>query len=167
MDYYMQYQGTEPGLMVRFEYPGQWKLYEERGKVETYRQVRMLGPRNHDDTYTAYFSVWGSPLKSSGGRHENLDGLVTHYKSHLLSETQMLSEQPLTVGGKRAVEVMVSYTMPPIHHKGLKAMAVPVKTLTVFLEYSPYLYELTYSADAREYEQSAKAFQRLLKTFHL
>ena len=37
----------------------------------------------------------------------------------------------------------------------------------VFFENSPYLCELTYSADAREDERSAPAFERLPKTVRL
>jgi hypothetical protein len=37
-----------------------------------------------------------------------------------------------------------------------------VKTRTVLLRRGPYLYEIAYSADAREYAAHAQAFDRIL-----
>jgi len=165
MDDYKVFTGTKPRLMVTFEYPGPWALQEEQGRIEFYREARILGPRNHDDTYTAYFSVRGSPLKPFGGQHESVEDLVRHYRSHLSQGTQIVSEQQVTVAGHKASDLTISLTMPAMHHKGIKAMEVPLRTRTVLVEKTPYLYELTYSADAREYDRYAEAFERLIKTF--
>ena len=165
MSQYAAYTGDKPGLLVTFEYPQGWDVHEEQGKAQFYREVRILGPRNQEETYTAYLSVRGSPLKPFGGRHEALDELVANYKNHLLQGAQIVSEQPRTIGGTNGVDLTVSYIMPAIHHKGLKAQAVPVTSRTVFLENGPYLCELTFSADAREYEQHAPAFEHLLGSF--
>lgn len=165
MTTYQEYAGTQPGLMVRFEYPQAWPLHEEQGKREFYRAIRIAGPRNPNDTYTTYLSVRASPLKSFGGKYERLADAITQYVDHLLEGSRIIAQQQATVADSTGTDVLVTYTMPALHHKGLKAEAVPVTARTVFFEKAPYLYEVTYSADSREYEQHAQAFEHLLTTF--
>ena len=167
MERYARYTGTEPALRVRFDYPAGWPFHEERGTVERYSQVRIVGPRNAENTYTPYFSVSGSPLKSSGGTYQDAAEAVAHYTQHVLPGSQIVSERPTTVAGMKATELIIASTMPAIHHKGIKAMAVPLMERTIFLEHGPYLYEMTCSADAREYDHHRTAFQHLLDTFQL
>lgn len=161
----MPYEGTTSPLKVRFEYPVGWKLTEEQGQVEVFRQVRISGPRNREDSYTAYFAVQGTPLKAFGGRFDSKEGFVKNYTSHLLRDANITLSKPIFVGGVVGTEVIVTYTMPPWHHQGLKDVAIPIKARSVFIEKSPYLYQLISSADAREYDQHAAAFDRLLSTF--
>ncbi len=161
------YVGTEPGWRVRFQYPEGWVLREERGQVERYRQVRIMGPRNHEDSYTCYLSVLAAPLQDAGGRFPNTEAFVQNYTSHLAQGATVVSSQPISVDRTKATELIATYTMPPWHHQGVKAIAVPVKVRTVVLEQPPYLYQLTYSADAREYDAHAAAFEQLLTTFQL
>ena len=150
---------------VTFRYPSGWRLREEEGRMEVFRQIRLLGPRNADDTYTCSIAVWGSPLKAYGGRHGSVDGLVRHYTTHLFNGSRVVAEGRRRVGGVSATDLTVSYTIPPLHQPGLKAIAIPVMTRTVFLERNPYLYELSYSADARESDRSQQAFDLVLATF--
>ena len=164
MGTYKVYSGTESALQVTLEYPEPWALYEDKGKVEFYREVRIVGPRNGEDTYTPYISVRGSPMKVFGGRHENLDELVRQYRSHLIPGTEIVSEAQRSVAGLKADELTLTYTMPAIHHKGIRPIPVPLKERRIFIEKHPYLYELTYSADAREYDRYAEAFERVVKT---
>ena len=167
MDRYARYAGTEPALKLSFEYPAGWPFHEERGKVDIYSEVRFAGPRNADDTYTAIFSVRGSPLKAARGKYQDAAEAVAHTKQHLLQDSRIVSEQLTVVAGTKATELIVASTMPAIHHKGIKAMAVPLMGRTIFLERGPYLYELAFSADAREYDRSLQAFQHVLDTLQL
>ena len=57
------YKGTDARLSVTFRYPATWRLQEERGKVDPYSEVRLMGPRNRENTYTCSLIVRGSPLK--------------------------------------------------------------------------------------------------------
>ena len=164
---YTLYTGTRRALKVSLEYPGKWMLQEEQGKMEFYQGVRMLGPRNADDTYAAYVSVRGFPLRAFGGSYEDLHALVEHYKIHAPRDSRIVSESPRKVAGAAGRDLTFSFTIPPLHHKGIKALAIPVKERKVFVEHSPYLYELTYSADSREYDRYAEAFEHLLKTLRL
>lgn len=161
---YTAYRGQEPGLTLTFQYPAAWRLQEERGKVDKYRQVRVLGPRNADATYTCYVTVRSSPQQSHGGKYERVEELVRNYKDHQFVGSVVEVDRRKTVAGVSAYDLTVSYTVPPQHKPNLKPIPIPVKTRTVFLEKSPYLYELRYSADAREYGQHSQAFERLLKT---
>lgn len=165
MGSYVEYTGSDPAFMIAFHYPKGWKLQEERGTIDVYRQVRVLGPRNEEDTYTPYVSVRGSPLKSFGGKHHNVQELINSYKQHLFHDATIESERQRTVAGIRTTDLTASFIIPPQHKPKLKAIPIPVKTRLLFLEKDPYLYELIYSADAREYERHSEAFERLIKTF--
>ena len=161
----MKYEGDDARLKVEFRYPAGWRLQEERGTIEVYSEVRLLGPRNRDDTYTCTIAVRGSPAKAYGGKHETLSDVVKNFTSHLFKEANILSEKDRVVAGTRAKELTVSYTIPPLHLPSLQAMEIPVKARALFLEKEPYFYELIYSADAREYDLHADAFEQLIKTF--
>lgn len=164
-DHFAQYQGREGGLLLTFQYPAAWRLQEEQGKIDLYRQVRVMGPRNSEDTYTCYLSVSGAPLKKHGGRFESAKERLAIYKGHLFSDGKVDRERERTFAGEKASDITVSYTIPPLHERGLKPIPIPVKTRTLFFEKGAYLYELIYSADSREYDLHVKAFEQLLKTF--
>lgn len=161
------YQGTAPELRVTFSYPDQWPLHEEHGKVESYQAVRIMAPRNADDTYTSHISVYGAPLKSHGGKFDSAEERMDQYKRHLLPGAQVIAEGARQVGGLQATDLFVSYTIPAIHHKGIKAAPVPVKERKVVVAHPPYLYELSYTADALEYDRYADQFERLLESFQV
>lgn len=161
------YQGTAPELRVTFSYPDQWPLHEEHGKMESYQAVRIMAPRNADGTYTSHISVRGAPLKSHGGKFDSAEERVEQYKRNLLPDAQIIAEAQREVGGLKAAELIVSYTLPAIHHKGLKAAPVPVKERKVVIAHGPYLYELNYVADSREYDRYAGTFERLLESFQV
>ncbi|MBI3615897.1 MAG: hypothetical protein HY211_05200 [Candidatus Omnitrophica bacterium] len=161
---FTQYQGRDPGLKLTFHYPAGWRLQEEQGTIDRYRQVRLLGPRNSEDTYTPYFSVAGAPLRADGGRFEDLAERVVTYKAHVPADAKIEKETARLVGGEKAFDITVAYTVPPLHRPGLKAIPIPVKTRTLFLQKGRYLYEIIHSADAREYGLQERAFGQLLKT---
>ena len=163
--HYVAYVGNDPALQVTFEYPQGRSVQEETGQVERFRQVRLMGPRNRDDSYTAYLSVLGTPLKAYGGKYPNKEEFLRNYTSHLQQGAQIVSTTSTKISGAAAIDITVSYTMPPWHHQDLKAVEVPVKARTIVVEKPPYLYQLTYSADAREYDAHAPAFEHLRKTF--
>ncbi len=161
----MHFQGIDPRLSVSFQYPQAWRLQEERGTIDPYSEVRLLGPRNPEDTYTAAIVVRASPLPNDGGKHPSASALERHYREHLLPGAVVEHENAVTVGGVHGKRVIVSYTIPPLHQRGLKPIPIPVKTQAIFLEKGSHVYEMSYSADAREFDQHAKVFGRVLKTF--
>jgi hypothetical protein len=63
------------------------------------------------------------------------------------------------------MDVAITYVIPPLHTHGLKPIEIPVKTRTVIFQREAYVYQLTFSADAREYDQHAQAFEQLLQSF--
>ena len=134
------YQGTAPELRVTFSYPDHWPLHEERGTVESYQAVRIMAPRNAGSTYTSHLSVSGAPLKSQGGTFENAEERLEQYKRNLPPDAKILAEAPRQVGELTATELLVSYTLPAIHHKGLKAVPVPIKERKVVIAHGRYLY---------------------------
>ena len=156
------YRGTEPPLAVSLDYPPSWRLVEERGRAEPYAAVRVLGPRNAEDTYTAYMTVRGWLVPGEAGRMEEIDGRVHRYTSQLLDGSAVESDMRRRQWGTDVRDLTVAYTVPPLHRAGLKPVQIPVRTRTLFLRRGEYAYEVSYSADAREYASHQDAFDELL-----
>ena len=163
---FVLYQGQGLGLSLTFRYPEDWRLQEEEGAIDLYRQVRLLGPRNREDTYTPYLSVAAAPVKAEGGRFEDLTERIGLYRANLPVGAKLEQEGERVVGGERGLDLTIRYVIPPLHHKGLKNLPIPVKTRTLFFQRDRTLYEVIYSADAREYDLYAKVFEELLKSLH-
>ena len=69
-----------------------------------------------------------------------------------------------SMAGTVADDITFTYTIPPLHHAGRKAVKIPVKTRTVVLQRGPLLYEIAYSADERAYDAHLPAFEGLLSS---
>ena len=162
--HYSKYLGTPTGLLANFEYPAGWLLHEERGQIERYKQVRIAGPRNREDSYSCYFAIQEFPLKTYGGMYQNVEELLHRYTDHL-PEGAKTAVNHVTLSGLPAMDIRASYVSRPWHHQGLKAVEVPIATRVIIVEKDPYLYQLNYSADARESEQYTEAFEHLVRTF--
>lgn len=161
-----KYLRSPAGIMADFEYPEGWVLHEEQGQVERYKQVRIVGVRNRENSYSCYFSVQEFPLKSYGGMYQSADELLHRYTDHL-PEGAKTTVNPITLSGLRAMDIRAEYLSPPWRHQGLKAIEVPIKTRVVILGKDPYFYQISYSVDAREYDLYADAFDHLLRTFRI
>ena len=161
------YHGTTPELQVTFSYPEQWPLHEEQGTMESYRAVRIMAPRNAEGTYTSHFSVRGALLTSQSGAAASVQERIAHYKQHLVADARVLAEATREVGGLQAMELVVAYTQPAIHRKGIKAVAVPLKEHKIVMASPSHVYEISYTADQREYDRYATVFDRLVDSFRL
>ena len=156
------YRGQEPPLALSLDYPPSWRLTEEHGRTEPYAALRVLGPRNAEDTYTAQMVVRGSVLPRDEHGTESLDERVRRYTAQLLDESTVESEARRRQWGAEVRDVTVVYTVPPLHRSGLKPLPISVRARTVFLQRDGYAYDITYSADAREYASHQEAFDELL-----
>ena len=163
---YATYRGARGELRVTFQYPKDWPVKEETGQVEAYREVRIKGPRNLEDTFTLLLAVRSSPLREHGGKFRTIEELIQHHLSHLFAGAKIVARKKRMAGGQSAEDITVAYTIPPLHQPGLKAIEIPVKSRTLFVESHGRLYELLYNADAREYDEHRDAFEQLLTTFH-
>lgn len=163
MRQYSLYTGKQPALQLRFEYPSDWLLQEESGRMEAYWQVRCMGPRNTDGTYSSYLSVRSSPLAGFEGKHAGAAALLKQRKTRTTGST-VDHEGPRKIGGLSGRELTLSFTLPALHHKGLTVKPTQVKERMVAVERSPYVYELIYSADAADYDRNKDVFEHLLKT---
>lgn len=162
---YTDFQGSPDTLAAAFQYPKAWDFQIERGKVETYVQVKIRGPRNEEDTYTSYFTVRESTVKAKGGRFDGAAELLEQRKKTLLAKAQIEEEGDVQVAGIGGRELVVAQAIPPLHTHGLKGIPIPIRTRTVVLKKDDNLYELIYSADQRQYDQFTSDFDHLLKTF--
>ena len=162
----LSYTSADPELPVAFQYPSGWRIDEERGAVDVYHQVRLRGPRNQEDTYTAYLLVRSTPLHERDAA-EGVRGFMTRYTSHLPEGAAIDSRAAQQLAGLTAEDLMVSYTIPPLHRAGRAPRAIPVRTRTLVAAKDGRLYEFVYSADARAYTDSAGAFERVSRTLQI
>lgn len=167
MDQHVRYTGTMPGLLVSFDYPEGWILREERGKIETYRQIRLLGPRNAENTYTTYIAIRSSPVKAQGGKYDTIDALIRNSTSHQEAGTTVIWRRATALGSLQATDLLTSSVMPAWHHRDVIAKEVPLKTRQLFFQQGDDLYEIVYSADARDYDLRSQTFEQLLHTLRI
>lgn len=161
-----EYVGSPPLLAVAFRYPADWIAQEEGGRRQPFQQVRMLGPRNAEETYRCYVAVSAVPSAAAGGRHATAEAMADNYTRHLPGEGTVLASRETSLAGARGRDVTVSYTQSEWRFHGVhKSGRVPIKARTLIVEKESVLYQLTFSADAREYEQHATAFEQLLRSF--
>jgi hypothetical protein len=158
------YVGSDPAVRVRFDYPRGWRLRQERGAIDAFVSVRLLGPRNARDTYTAYIVVRGSPLQAQGGLYAGAGAFVARFLETAPPDALVESRVVTPVDGHPAEDLTLSYSIPPFSHAGLAPVRTRVKTRTLVLERPAHLYELIYSADAQDYEAHAAAFARVLES---
>ena len=161
---YQWYHGPQPYLGISFKYPNHWRLMEDKGKIDSYTQAVVIGPRNADDTYASTFVLRGSPLKNKNGRFENIEQLKQNYVTHLYKNPSFLSQSSAKVQNHLAEDITVIYTLPPMHHKGLKSKEVPVKARALFVQNGDNLYEFIYNADEKEFEKYITEFESVLKS---
>ena len=160
----LTYSSPEAELPVSFAYHSYWRLTEERGTVEAYRAVRLQGLRNADGTYTAYMVVRAFPVQPPGSAYADQRAFVSRLLTHLPDGARVEPQTTRPMAGRVADDVTLTYTIPPLHHAGLKAEKIPVKTRTVILQRGPLLYEIAYSADERDYEAHLADFEDLLSS---
>ena len=94
---------------------------------------------------------------------------MQHYRELLPEGARVDHDEVRQLDWRAAHDLVVSYTIPPRRfHAGLPGSApsleIPVTTRTLFLENGSRLYELVYSADARDYRKFVSVFERLLET---
>jgi hypothetical protein len=156
------YQGRSPLLPLSVIAPSGWRLIEEAGAHDAYEQIRLQGPRNADATYSAYITIRGQVLPEADRTEGAVDDWVDAYLSEALEGRAIESDQPRMLQDAPARDLVMSVAVPPLFRSGLKPLAIPVTTRIVVCRLGPRLFELIYSADAREYDQHAPVFERVL-----
>jgi hypothetical protein len=127
--------------------------------------VRLQGPRNADDSYTAYMVVRAAPVEANGGRFESASAFA-EYLAKLGLPGEVVEHEGMTGFAETlAHDQTVSHTIGPLHHPGKRSVEVPVRTRMLVLEHDESIYEVIYSADARDFSASLPVFERLLETF--
>ena len=164
---YSMYTGNDATFPIRFEAPDGWKATEESGTVDSYRAIRLLGPRNAEDTYTSAITIRQSPVKAQGGKFASGEELMEHALAHQLSGSTTEARTVTTVAETPAIDVTVAYTVPPLRLPKLTPLPIPVKTRTLVLVKGSYVYEVIYTADAREYSRHASVFERVARSLQI
>ena len=153
---------------LQLVYPAGWRLEREEGRTEPYQQIRLVGARNAEETYTAFIAIRVRPLRTANGFYSRVEDLVRHYTDRLLERARVEGPRAIRVAGVPAEEFIVSYTIPPGYHAaGWHLADIPVTMRTIFFEHGPRCYELVYSADTREYARHEAAFTELLNSLQI
>jgi len=154
-------------LPASFDYPAGWKLTEDKGIVQKYKQAMMVGPRNEDKTFSAAFTVIVSPTKEKGGLFSSVDELKTHNLVHLFDDPRVVELSSRQVGGAPAQDVTAVFERPPFRIQGLPHKTIPVKERMLLFQKDSRLFEIRYSADQQEYPKHLKDFEHLVASIRL
>lgn len=159
------YKAEDAGFRLSFQHPQSWRPQEETGTVERYQQVRLLGPRNREETFAAVLSVASFPTRDRGGDYEGLADFYRNYREHLPPTAQVAKTDDRVVAGQKAYDLTYSFVAPriPWHHDMPKE-EFRVKTRALFLQNGAYLYRITYSTDLRDYDLNAGVLERVLES---
>ena len=154
-------------MPVRFTAPAGWRLQTDRGAAQSYRSWRFVGPCNQPGTYSAYISVRELPLHDAGGAYATLEEWAQVMTNSLADGAEIESRWSGLLGSERTEDITVLYPVPPLrlHGHGTPEEPVPVRTRTICVQRGSRLYELTLSADAREYAQYTAPFDELLSSW--
>ncbi len=160
---------TEKGLACTFEYPENWAIGTEKGRKQPYQQAIILGPRNSSDNFSASLTVRRMPNKASGGIYSQLADLTQARQKQYGSNPRyrQLNTGERMVSGQKAVSMTIEYAVPIPPYGKLQAEPVLLQTQFVQFASAGVLYELTFSADARDYAAYEPVFEHLLQTFTL
>ena len=160
---------AEKLLACTFEYPENWAIGTEKGRKQPYQQVIILGPRNTSNNFSASLTMRRMPMKASGGIYSQLADLTEVRQKQYAKNPQyrQLNLGERMVSGQKAVSMTIEYTVPIPPYGKLQAEQVTLRTQFVQFALAGALYELSFSADARDYSVYEPVFERLLQTFVL
>ncbi len=154
-------------LACTFEVPDNWLATEQQGRGERYQQIILVGPRNAQDTYHAGLTVRITPVGAGGGSYATLEDLID-WRRKQYAQTAGFSElsfREVSVVGPPAKELkwIFQVTLP----SAVGPQTVLLKNQLVLFAHQEQLYELSFGADAVEFERYAPAFEHLLQSFQL
>ena len=148
--------------VVEFKYPKTWKIHSEKGKVQNYTQVLVVGPRNKASDYNAMFTVRVSPV---GDRFKEADELLQFKKDHMYQTAQVMDQSDLMLGAERGKSVMLAHTIPASGEHGMNTSPIDVKTQLIVVRHGGEFYEVIYKADKADFELYRKDFDQLTRSF--
>ncbi len=160
---YVRFEDDEL-IQAAFERPKTWIATTGKGLLLPHAQVRFRGPRNNEDTYTAFLSVRRVPVQPDAG-YATAATAAKQYLDHLPPGAALESRVARMVGPVSGELIVYALPIPPQHRHGLKPMKIPVRTWIVFVQRRNDIYEVTFSADTRDASRHEAAFHRLLETF--
>lgn len=168
---YKTYHAEKTYLRLSFDYPAEWQIVEDKGRIEPYDQIFVRGPRNAEQTFTATFVVRGQPVRNATGkgRFDTVQHLRENYTTHLYRDPQFTESRNTTVQNQPAEAVTATYIMPPPMSKSVSGVSIPkvetpLKSRAFFTRHGDLLYEFIYSAGQREFAANEAHFDRLIKS---
>ena len=150
---------------LNVQYPVGWRVEHDQGRRESYQQVRLIGPRNAEDTYTAFIAIRVRPRQEEGGWYERIEDLMRQTMDHTVEGSTVDGPRAAQVAGLPAEELVVSSTLTLRPEHGLRPGPIPVKSRAVFFARERAFYEVVFSADAREYAPLEPEFDEMLRSF--
>ncbi len=160
---------AEKLLACTFEYPENWAIGTEKGRKLPYQQAIILGPRNSSDNFSASLTVRRIPNQASGGMYAQLPDLTEARRKQYASNPhyRQLNTGERIVSGQKAISLTIEYAVPIPPYGKLQGEPVTLQTQFIQFESAGAFYELSFSADARDYPVYEPVFERLLQTFTL
>ena len=149
---------------LTFEYPKNWLLGADTRHKELYQQVMALGPAHPNSRYRANLVVRRMPTAAQGGSYKDLQALVAARRKQWAAypNFQLASEREETAAGVSGLRIDYLYTAP-LPAQSVQAVPTTIQTSTVSLALGGALYEISYSADARDYATYEPVFRHALE----
>jgi hypothetical protein len=157
---YTRFSSVNSQLGFSFLYPSDWQMREAGGTG--YDEVSIIGPRNHDDTYSLGLNVRVTPV----GQQFSLDRILSNYlnKRRRYRNFREIFQARGRLIGAEAIEAETSHTMPlPINT--LHPKETPIVERRIFLYRGGNLYEIMYQAVEEDYDEYLDVFKNVLQTF--
>lgn len=162
---YSVFAGSTAALPLRFEYPSDWRIEQEAGRIDRYAQVLVEGPRNSAGTLNPMLIVRTAPRASAGGKYRDAQHLMNDFLSHVYMPPKILLSRPYELSGASGYETEYTHTVPPLRKPGLKGRAIDMRTRHLFLEKDDLLIEVVLFADRAGFTACEPALERLLSSF--
>lgn len=158
------FTGANPRLDFEFLYPAAWQVQEF--DQEDHSEVVILGPRNHDDTYSLAITVHVFPAQEQKGKYATVAEVIEDYlrKSRQQPNFHEISQVHGTLAGTKAAELAISYTMP-LPPNSMDPKDTPIIERRIILKRKGQFYELIYRAVEEDYYAFLPAFKTVVHTF--
>ena len=160
---WVAYQDPTASLGLTFEYPQNWVTGTDIGRNQAYWQLIILGPRNAKNTWSAGLTI---RKRSTTGLYQSLELRIERHLKQAASapQFQLLEEGSRQVGVFQTWQMTWACTVPLPPHSAQATTPTPIQTRLVIFAIGEHLYELNYSADAKEYPAYQHVFDHLLDT---
>ncbi|HTY44635.1 MAG TPA: hypothetical protein VMD52_01420 [Patescibacteria group bacterium] len=163
-----RYVSKTPGLDITLDYISGWKVYEQQGSFDTFKQIVFSEPIRKDKALRASMVLTAEKGSKAAFNPKTIEAayadLVNKRKS--FKDMKVLSESRIKVLGAEALECRLSYGALD-SPESLNAKLVPTDERVVVFKREDTFYFLRYENFSSEFDRYNKAFDHIIKTLKI